>query len=637
MKSSWFTPTPFQYHRFGTHLVKIGNVIIGGDYPIRVQSMANSSTHNIEESIKQAIEIIEAGGELVRYTVINTQDAEALRLIKEGLVQKGFDTPIVADVHFNPLLADIAAKYVDKVRINPGNYLDKRATFATVELTDTEYSQELLRLKERFVPFLNICKEHHTAIRIGTNHGSLSDRIMNRYGDTPAGMVEATLEFLRICQSEQFHNVVVSLKSSNTRVMVQAYRLLAMQMQKEGMACALHLGVTEAGSGEDGRIKSAVGMGTLMHDGLGDTIRVSLTEHPAKEIPVAAALVNHFNAFSFSPILPSVTPAYNPFTYQKRKSNDLGIIGGPNLPVVVADLTAETEVTKKTVFDLGFVLNPVSNQFERTDLSPDVLYIGELDIPFRFEKDVLLVSDHKYWNHQSASVPLFSWEEYLFAANKSMFHNWVQIHYNQLDAKSLEAIKADPTLVLVVYSYAANKTQEIRTFINQLLVNQITNPVIVQQAYSEFQFSDFQLKSAADCGLFFIDGLSDGIWLKNTFKKSNKEITDTAFGILQASRTRTSKTEYISCPSCGRTLFDLEASLAQVKEATSHLRGLKIAIMGCIVNGPGEMADADYGYVGSGPGKVSLYKGKELVRRNIQAKDAVKELLQLIEQNIQKG
>jgi (E)-4-hydroxy-3-methylbut-2-enyl-diphosphate synthase len=456
---------------------------------------------------------------------------------------------------------------------------------------------------------------------------------MSRYGDTPAGMVEATMEFLRICQSERFNNVVVSLKSSNTRIMVQAYRLLALQMQKEEMAYALHLGVTEAGSGEDGRIKSAVGMGTLMHDGLGDTIRVSLTEHPAKEIPVAAALVNHFKTLSIPQVLPTVIPAYNPFTYQKRKSANQGIIGGSSLPVVVSDLTTEAEITPEIIEGLGFVLNPISNQFERTDLSPDALYVGELEIPFRFGKNALLVSDHKYWDNQSTSVPLFSWEEYLFATQKSFIQNWVQIHYNQLDEKTMATIKEDPTLVLVVYSYSANKTQEIRTFINQLLANQITNPVIIQQAYSEFHFSDFQLKSAADCGLFFIDGLSDGIWLKNTFKKSNKEITDTAFGILQASRTRTSKTEYISCPSCGRTLFDLEVSLAEVKEATSHLRGLKIAIMGCIVNGPGEMADADYGYVGAGPGKVSLYKGKELVLRNIDAKDAVKELIKLIDQD----
>lgn len=626
MENTWFTPHPFQNIRLKTTDVSVGPILIGNKYPVRVQSMANTSTHNVEESVNQALEIIAAGGELVRYTVINSKDAEALNEIKQSLINKGYKTPIVADVHFNPALADVAAKYVDKVRINPGNYIDKRATFAQVDFTDEEYLHELENLKIRFNRFLDICIKHNTAIRIGTNHGSLSDRIMSRYGNTPEGMVEATLEFLRICQERNFKNVVVSLKSSNTRVMVYACRLLAREMQKEKMTFALHLGVTEAGSGEDGRIKSAVGMGALMHDGLGDTIRVSLTENPAKEIPVANALVSHFKQFENHSTIQNETPNYNPYSFNLRKSSPQF-----DKPLVIADLSNDGEILEETLSDLGFILDKDTNTYNPTDLSPDMLFVGEHIVPFKFSKKTVRLIDCNYWESQANTYPLFALDEYLVATHKSKIQNWVQVSQNQLTDDIIATLKNDPTLVIVGFSFHQNYVQDLRSLINTLFSRGIQNPIVIQQTYSEVNHENFQLKSAADTGLFFIDGLASGLWLKNTFKSNHFQPIETAFGILQASRSRITKTEYISCPGCGRTLYDLEKSLKEVKEATQHLKGLKIAIMGCIVNGPGEMADADYGYVGAGPGKISLYKGKLLVKRNIDTKDAVKELISFIE------
>ncbi len=630
MVQSWFTPTPFQTRRLKTTEVKVANISMGKNYPVRVQSMANTPTHNVKASVKQAVEIIEAGGELVRFTVINSKDAEALNEIKKTLVIKGYKTPIVADVHFNPALADIAAKYVDKVRINAGNYIDKRATFVQVDFSDKEYLQELAALKERFITFLNICKEHKTAIRIGTNHGSLSDRIMSRYGDTPNGMVEATMEFLRICKTQNFKNVVVSLKSSNTRVMVQAYRLLALQMQVEEMEYCLHLGVTEAGSGEDGRIKSAVGIGALMNDGLGDTIRVSLTEHPAKEIPVAKALVKHFETLS-NVVIGDLTPAYNPYEYNSRQVNN---ILTRKEPVVVADLSKEPEITRSLLEELNFVFNETTKVIEQGDISPDVIYSGEHIFPYSVPENTTLLIDFNYWDNQLSSFPLFSWNEYVASSNKSEIQNWIQVDFKEIDSTAIELIKTDPTVVLVCFSYQKNETAEQRALINLLMTNGCKAPVIIQRNYNEPALPDFQLKSAADTGIFFIDGLANGLWLKNTFKENINAPVETAFAILQASRSRTTKTEYISCPGCGRTLFELEKILAEIKASTQKLKGLKIAVMGCIVNGPGEMADADFGYVGSGPGKVSLYKGKNVVKRDIDTNNAVAELLKLIENNI---
>jgi (E)-4-hydroxy-3-methylbut-2-enyl-diphosphate synthase len=628
MENSWFTPHPFQNIRLKTTEVKIGPVLVGNKFPVRVQSMANTPTHNVEESINQAIEIIDAGGELVRFTVVNTKDAEALNEIKQSLIKKGYKTPIVADVHFNPALADIAAKYVDKVRINPGNYLDKRATFMQIDYTEEEYLQELENLKMRFNSFLDICVKHHTAIRIGTNHGSLSDRIMSRYGDTPEGMVEATMEFLRICKQRNFKDVVVSLKSSNTRIMVYAFRLLAYEMQKEEMAFALHLGVTEAGNGEDGRIKSAVGIGALMHDGLGDTIRVSLTEHPAKEIPVAKTLVSHLKQFENHPPIKNESPNYNPFLFTLRKSS-------PSFekPFVIADLSNDGEIYEETLTDLEFILDADTNTYNPTALSPDILFVGENIVPYKFSNKTILLIDCNYWENQVNTFPLFALDEYLVSTHKSKIQNWVQVSQNQLTLDIITTLKNDPTVILVGFSFHQNYVQDLRSLINTFIFHGVHNPIVIQRTYSEVNHEVFQLKSAADTGLFFIDGLASGLWLKNTFKSNFFQSVETAFGILQASRSRITKTDYISCPGCGRTLFDLEKSVEEVKKATQHFKGLKIAIMGCIVNGPGEMSDADYGYVGAGPGKISLYKGKLLVKRNIDTKNAVKELIDFIEKD----
>lgn len=632
MQKSDFKNNYWKFERLHTPTVYVGNIKLGSKHPVRVQSMANTSTHDVDASVKQAIEIINAGGELVRFTVINRKDADALKSIKEKLLTLGYETPIVADVHFNPDLADITAQYVDKVRINPGNYLDKRATFNTVTFTDTEYQAELSRLKTRFLTFLDICKKHNTAVRIGTNHGSLSDRIMSRFGDTPAGMVEATMEFLRICHDSNFKHVVVSLKSSNTRVMIHAYRLLALQMQQENISFALHLGVTEAGSGADGRIKSAVGIGALMQDGLGDTIRVSLTEHPAYEIPVAQKLVSHFERLANSKLSVSENPIFDFYNYNPANI-DARFYTYFKQPLVISDLSGENEITQNTIANLGLSVDQ-NGHLLRSDQAPDMIFTGELFFPYQTNKTLQSIIDCKYWDERSNAFPLFSLEEYKVANKKSRQQNWVQIHYLQLDEETIQFLKKDETLVLVCFSYHQNYVQELKALINKLHHQKIYQPIVIQQNYTEIDAEDFRLKAAADLGTFFVDGLAHGLWLKNTFSTSNEDVCRLSFDILQASRARTTKTEYISCPSCGRTLFDLETTVEKVKQATAHLKGLKIAVMGCIVNGPGEMADADYGYVGASPGKVSLYKKKTLIKRNIDANLAVEELLALIERDL---
>jgi (E)-4-hydroxy-3-methylbut-2-enyl-diphosphate synthase len=621
---------PWQYSRIKTPKIDIGEISMGNEQPVVVQSMANTLTHDVEASVKQAIEIFDAGASMVRFTVVNNRDAEALKPIKEKLVAQGYALPIVADVHFNPNLADIAAMYIDKVRINPGNYLEKRATFEQIDYTEEQYQKELEKLEERFSQFLSICTENSTAIRVGTNHGSLSDRIMSRYGDSPEGMVEATMEFLRICKKQSFSNVVISLKSSNTRVMIQAYRQMAQAMQNEGLMFPLHLGVTEAGDGEDGRVKSAVGIGALMHDGLGDTIRVSLTEHPAREIPVAKSLCAHFEKFANASLDISDTLARNSTIFSPRKSIQIGGVGGDAHPIVVADLSGVTEYAPEVFTDLDFTFGP-DYHLEKGRQSPDVLFTGEQYIPFSVPEDIIVVTDSNYWDERGAFYPLFTWGEYLITEKKSEKMNWVLMNLEQLDTEALQLLQHDETVIVVLHSFHPNPVLEQRAFINRLEANGCNLPVVIQQNYKEFKHEDFQLKAAADNGIFFTDALANGLWLKNAFKSAENQLTQTAFSILQASRARFTKNEYIACPSCGRTLFNLEATLRKVREATQHLNGLKIAVMGCIVNGPGEMADADFGYVGSGPGKVTLYKGKEVVQRNIDAENAVQELLQLIE------
>jgi (E)-4-hydroxy-3-methylbut-2-enyl-diphosphate synthase len=566
------------YHRRKSSVVQIGNTPMGGENPIRIQSMTNTSTLDTEGSVQQTIRIVEAGGEYVRLTAQGVREAENLKNIEDELHALGYFTPLVADIHFNLRAAESAARIVEKVRINPGNFADPVKTFQTFEYSDEEYQQELKKIEERFIPFLNICKECNTAIRIGVNHGSLSDRIMSHYGDSPQGMVESCMEFLRICVRENFHNVVISIKASNTFVMVRTVRLLVEQMNQEGMQFPLHLGVTEAGDGEDGRIKSALGIGALLVEGIGDTIRVSLSEDPELEIPVARLLVDYVNEKANLPAIhQEISPLYNPYNPERRKTIPIGIIGGENVPVVISDRSRTTDFSMDS------------------ELIPDFIYTGNELIEQLTRKKL----------------------PFLF------------LDYSDLSDEMLNHLKNNPQIVIINQS---SNVYAQKALIHKMLIAEITNPLIWSQIYDESDLESFQIKTATDSGSFFLDSLADGILLQNKNTTISPQLIDAcSFGILQAAGRRISKTEYISCPSCGRTLFDLQTAIKKVKAATSHLKGLKIAIMGCIVNGPGEMADADYGYVGAGAGKVSLYKGKNCVLKNISEENAIDELLKLID------
>ena len=606
----------FNYTRRNTHEVQIGNIPMGGSNPIRIQSMTNTVTRDTEACVEQAKRIIDAGGEYVRLTTQGVAEAENLKNINIGLRSQNYMNPLVADVHFNPKVAEVAALYAEKVRINPGNYVDAARTFKHLEYTDEEYAQELEKIRARFVPFLNICKENHTAIRIGVNHGSLSDRIMSRYGDTPEGMVESCMEFLRICVAEQFFNVVISIKASNTVVMVKTVRLLADVMEREGMSFPLHLGVTEAGDGEDGRIKSALGIGALLADGLGDTIRVSLSEAPEAEIPVARKLVDYVTAREGHPYIPGMVPdSFNYLSPQRRKTQPVHNIGGNQVPVVIASgLTARQEV------------NP---QFQ-----PDYIYTGRT-LPEQRESCAYIV-DADSWTGEANTYPAFrpsnEDEEPLFL--KIMQCNadlkFLFLSYMACNDEIIALLRHHPEIVVIAQSNHPNRLGELRGLIHQLTCQGLENPVVIFEHYSENNAEDLQIKAAADMGALIFDGLCDGIFLFNQGNIASTVIDATAFGILQAGRARTSKTEYISCPGCGRTLFDLQSTLARIKAATADLKGLKIGVMGCIVNGPGEMADADYGYVGAGRGKVSLYRRKECIEKNIPEEQAVDKLLEFI-------
>lgn len=606
----------FNYTRRNTHEVQIGNIPMGGSNPIRIQSMTNTVTRDTEACVEQAKRIIDAGGEYVRLTTQGVAEAENLKNINIGLRSQNYMNPLVADVHFNPKVAEVAALYAEKVRINPGNYVDAARTFKHLEYTDEEYAQELEKIRARFVPFLNICKENHTAIRIGVNHGSLSDRIMSRYGDTPEGMVESCMEFLRICVAEQFFNVVISIKASNTVVMVKTVRLLADVMEREGMSFPLHLGVTEAGDGEDGRIKSALGIGALLADGLGDTIRVSLSEAPEAEIPVARKLVDYVTAREGHPYIPGMVPeSFNYLSPQRRKTQPVHNIGGNQVLVVIASgLTARQEV------------NP---QFQ-----PDYIYTGRT-LPEQRESCAYIV-DADSWTGEANTYPTFrpsnEDEEPLFL--KIMQCNadlkFLFLSYMACNDEIIALLRHHPEIVVIAQSNHPNRLGELRGLIHQLTCQGLENPVVIFEHYSENNAEDLQIKAAADMGALIFDGLCDGIFLFNQGNIASTVIDATAFGILQAGRARTSKTEYISCPGCGRTLFDLQSTLARIKAATADLKGLKIGVMGCIVNGPGEMADADYGYVGAGRGKVSLYRRKECIEKNIPEEQAVDKLLELI-------
>lgn len=587
----------FNYNRRISSPVHIGSLIMGGDAPIRIQSMTNTSTMDTEKSVEQAIRIIDAGGELVRLTAQGVREAQNLLHIRAGLRDRGYiSTPLVADIHFNPKAADAAAKVVEKVRINPGNYVDSAKRFSHIEYSEEEYQQELARIREKFLPFLEICRKHKTAIRIGVNHGSLSDRIMSRYGDTPRGMVESCMEFLRICVEEKFHDVVISMKASNTLVMVQSVRLLVSQMDAEGISFPLHLGVTEAGDGEDGRIKSAVGIGALLADGLGDTIRVSLSEDPELEIPVARKLVDYYQTRENHPFIEAeYLSGYNWAMPEVRKTKQIHQIGGSAQPVVLSD---------------------------RSHL------VGDLRADYVFDSSKNIVC-----GQNGEEYPILSAEAYLLQGLPNEILNFVQLEYKSLTADLLQKLNQETKpLVLILFSEHLNPVGEIRAILHKLMIAKCDLPVVLKLSYKDTDPEEFQLKSSADAGAFLLSGLGNGIWL-DAPTLSTETLISTSFAILQAARLRVSKTEYISCPSCGRTLFDLQKTIARIKEKTTHLKGLKIGIMGCIVNGPGEMADADYGYVGAGRGTVSLYKRKECIEKNIPEEEAVEKLIELIKEN----
>ncbi len=617
----------FNYNPRHSHQVSVGNRPLGGENPLRIQSMTTTATTDTEGCVRQCIAIFDAGADYVRLTTQGTREAENLRNIKAELRKLGYDRPLVADVHFNPAVADVAATIVEKVRINPGNYVDPARQFKQLEYTDEEYAAELHRLEERFTKLLNICKEHHTALRIGVNHGSLSDRIMCRYGDTPSGIVESCMEFLRVCVKEHFNDVVISIKASNTQVMVRSVRLLCAKMQMEHMDFPLHLGVTEAGEGEDGRIKSAVGIGALLADGIGDTLRVSLSEAPEVEVPVAYKLASYVVQRAGHPEIPAtVAPQFCYENPVRRRTQAVGNIGGNNVPVVIS-----------THLDGNMTM--AENQPK-----PDYVYLGRnLPNANKRTSGVGYIVDADVWKGEEGTYPVFT-PKYLMAipscAAKVKF---LFLTYLDLTDEVKALLRTVPGIVIIAQSNHQNRLGEQRALVHELWREELPIPVVFFQQYrlGETQKEDFQLQAAADMGALMFDGLTDGIMLFNQKPESDRSLSidvqdATAFAILQAARLRTSKTEYISCPGCGRTLYDLPGTIARIKAATAHLTGLKIGIMGCIVNGPGEMADADYGYVGAARGKVSLYRGKVCVEKNIPTEQAVDKLLELIESDAQK-
>ncbi|MBM3451547.1 MAG: (E)-4-hydroxy-3-methylbut-2-enyl-diphosphate synthase [Bacteroidetes bacterium] len=616
--------------RIPTREVSIGRLKIGGTNPLRLQSMTTTDTMETEKSVEQSIRMIDAGCELVRLTAPSKNEAENLGKIRDELIKRGYSTPLVADIHFTPNAAEIAARLVEKVRVNPGNYADKKK-FEEIDYTDESYQNELKRIEEKFTPLVVICKEYNTAMRIGTNHGSLSDRILSRYGDTPEGMVESAFEFIRICEKNNYFNLVISMKASNTLVMVQAYRLLVAEMLKNGRCYPLHLGVTEAGDGEDGRIKSAVGIGALLEDGIGDTIRVSLTEEPEFEIPVAQKLAEKFNSTNDFKIGESLSELpYNPFSYSRRLTKELHNIGGKYVPVVVADLSEKQQITTANFYGFGYNYSIQLDKWNLQDLAADYVYIGQNMLDFEVPGTLGILVDFSVWKKNYENKVGY----YPFVQKNELS----QLSREQRAFLALECsdalpsnLQEYPNLVLVLKTKYSNKTQLFRKVFVELLNQKLDVPIILKVENYSSDAETFQLYVSSDCGSLFIDGFGDGLWLSGN--QPSTLMNSTAFGILQATRTRISKTEYISCPSCGRTLFDLQETTAKIRERTSHLKGIKIGIMGCIVNGPGEMADADYGYVGTGPGKINLYKEKTVVRKNVAEDEAVQALIDLIKEN----
>jgi (E)-4-hydroxy-3-methylbut-2-enyl-diphosphate synthase len=643
-----YTESLTAYKRLKTREVKIGNLLLGNGHPIRVQTMTTTDTMDTMATVEQSIRCIQAGAELVRITAPSKNEAENLQNIKDELRRRGYDTPLVADIHFTPNAAEIAARIVEKVRVNPGNYVDKKK-FEQIEYTDAEYAEEIERIRERFTPLVRICKEHGTAMRIGTNHGSLSDRIMSRYGDTAMGMVESAMEFLRIARGEDYHQIILSMKSSNPQVMVQAYRLLVNHMMEEfGEAYPLHLGVTEAGDGEDGRIKSAIGIGTLLEDGIGDTIRVSLTEDPELEIPVCRDIVKRYTNIVTQENVPAIDKLpYSPYEYNRRESFEVSNIGAKHVPVVVADFSKYQNITPADLQAIGYTYDAATDKWNIGDAAADYIFCNAA-LNFDLPGTLKVILYHEPWlaaTDKSKYVPIFEADQYMHdAIEKSSLLNFVMLdcysdgYPQQSLDKIFSKLKEDKTAVICLSSTNKNAMQSIRRMFVELMNNNVQNPVIVICDSNDTTLDQSLIHYAVEAGGLLLDGFGDGVCFGHYFGNrkvfpKTKFLNSVSFGILQATRTRISRTEYISCPSCGRTLFDLQETTAKIRAVTNHLKGVKIAIMGCIVNGPGEMADADFGYVGSGVGKITLYKGKEVVKRNIDSNIAVDELINLLKEN----
>lgn len=656
-----YCPSLTSYQRLKTREVKIGDLLLGNGHPIRIQTMTTTDTMDIAATVAQTIRCIEAGAELVRITAPSKKEAEQLQLIKDQLRAQGYTTPLVADIHFTPNAAEIAARIVEKVRVNPGNYIDKKK-FDTIEYTDAQYAAEIDRIRDRFTPLVSICKEYGTAMRIGTNHGSLSDRIMSRYGDSPIGMVESAMEFLRIARDESYHQIVLSMKSSNPQVMVQAYRLLVQKMDEEFGECyPLHLGVTEAGDGEDGRIKSAIGIGTLLEDGIGDTIRVSLTEDPEFEIPVCRDIVKRYaGRAGHAPVEPlsekeKISLPYNCFAYQRRRTLPSGRIGGTHVPVVIADFSQEQGITPQALEAIGYHYNAITDKWNIGDAAADYIYTADRTISFELPGTLQAICNYATWEtikDRQAYLPILDIQAFLNAQPPIKESFFVLIDANSewgLLQQVLKKLPAHEHAVLCLESSNKHSMPSVRRLLIEMMQQELNNPVILKTQSTDHTVDDQLIHLSTETGGLLLDGLGDGLWLSSQtaqlanikvsgrtyleVKNNHQFLNNTAFSILQATRTRISKTEYISCPSCGRTLFDLQETTAKIRAATNHLKGVKIAIMGCIVNGPGEMADADFGYVGSGPGKITLYKGKEVVKRNVNSDIAVDELIQLLRDN----
>ena len=621
-----------QYSRYVTREVKVGNIPLGGKNPIRIQSMTTTDTMDTIATVEQTIRMFEAGCEYVRITAPSINEAQNLAEIKKELQYRGYNIPLIADIHFTPNAAEVAARIIEKVRVNPGNYADRKK-FQQIDYTNDEYNFELERIRNKFVPLVKICKEYGTAMRIGTNHGSLSDRIMSRFGDTPDGMVEAALEFVRICQDENYFDIVLSMKASNPQVMVQAYRLLIQKMQVEKMNYPLHLGVTEAGDGEDGRIKSALGIGALLEDGIGDTIRVSLTEEPENESPVAIELANRYkNRVDHKSIIPIDYLPKDPTNYFRREAISISNLGGNSVPKVFADFSRNL-FNVKLIEKIGYHYSDETDKWNMDEMAADFVYIGKNELKFETPQNLKIIYDYKLWMklaEQEKCFPIFQFDEFIVASKKSFVMNFVYLNIENVFSEAFDKIANDKTIVFVVTTENIHGFAEQRRIFFELLIRNINNPVIIKRSYSYIEFDQLRLYASTDIGGLLIEGFGDGVWVEYNQNGYEANVNKMLFGILQAARVRISKTEYIACPSCGRTLFNLVDVTNKIRNRTEHLKGIKIGIMGCIVNGPGEMADADYGYVGSGVGKITLYRGKEIVRKNIASENAVEELINII-------